>query len=174
VNVAASDASGIARVELYANATRLAEDALAPYAFSWDTTGLQDGPATLQAKAYDAAGNAASSTTISVTVANDKTPPTVAFSSPKSGSTVTGTVAVSVSASDNTKVAKISLMIDGREVAVSNGPTLSYSWNTSGGKPGKGKGKGNQGTSGGTSSLSARAEDPAGNVGTASVTVTRQ
>jgi hypothetical protein len=83
-------------------------------------------------------------------------------------------VSVNVNAADNTKVAKLSLMIDGHEVAMSNGPTLSYSWSTSGGKPGKGKGKGTQGTSGGTSTLSARAEDPAGNVGTASVTVTRQ
>ncbi len=174
VNVAASDVSGVTRVELYANATRVAEDALAPYAFSWDTTGLPDGPATLQAKAYDGAGNVASSASVAVTVGNDKIPPIVTFSSPAPGSTVTGTVAVNVNATDNTKVVKVSLMIDGREVAVSNGPSLSYSWNTGSGKPGKGKGKGNQGTSGGTSSLTARAEDPAGNVGTASVTVTRQ
>jgi hypothetical protein len=174
VNVAASDASGVTRTELYANGVRLAEDALAPYAFSWDTTGLQDGPATVQAKAYDAAGNVASSASVSVTVGNDKIPPVVAFSSPVPGSTVTGTVAVSVNATDNTKVVKLSLMIDGREVAVSNGPTLSYSWNTGSEKPGKGKGKGNQSSSGGTSSLTARAEDLAGNTGTASLSVTRQ
>jgi hypothetical protein len=173
VNVAASDASGVTRTELYANGVRLAEDALAPYAFSWDTTGLPDGPATLQAKAFDVAGNVASSASVSVAVANDKIAPIVAFSSPKSGTTVTGTVAVNVNATDNTRVAKLSLMIDGREVATSNGGTLSYSWNI-GGKSGKGKGKGNQSSSGGTSSLTARAEDPAGNVGTASVTVTRQ
>jgi hypothetical protein len=178
VNVAASDTSGVTRVELYANAAKLAEDQLAPYAFSWDTSGLPDGPATLTARAHDGAGNVATSASVSVTVANDKTPPVVAFSSPVSGTTVTGTVAVNVSASDNTRVAKITLLIDGRESAVSYGPTLSFSWNTGGGKPPKGKGKGNQSTSGstsgGTSSLTARAEDAAGNSGSASVTVTRQ
>ncbi|MGH2362590.1 MAG: Ig-like domain-containing protein, partial [bacterium] len=174
VNVAASDASGVTRTELYANGVRLAEDALAPHAFSWDTSGLPDGPATLQAKAYDAAGNVASSASVSVTVANDKIPPVVTFSSPAPGSTVTGTVSVNVNATDNTRVAKLSLMIDGREVAVSNGGALSYAWDTGGGKPGTGKGKGNQSSSGGTTSLTARAEDPAGNVGAASVTVTTQ
>jgi subtilisin family serine protease len=174
VNVGASDAGGVSRTELYANGVRLAEDALAPYAFSWDTTGLADGPATLQAKAFDAAGNVGTSASVSVTVANDKLPPVVRFSSPAAGSTVTGTVSVNVNATDNTRVVRLSLMIDGQEVAVSNGASLSYSWNTGGGKPGKGKGKGNQSSSGGTSSLTARAEDPTGNVGTASVTVTRQ
>ena len=38
--------------------------------------------------------------------------------------------AVSASATDNKSVAKISLTINGKEVAIANGSSLSYSWNT--------------------------------------------
>ena len=38
--------------------------------------------------------------------------------------------AVSASATDNKSVAKISLTINGKEVAIAYGSSLSYSWNT--------------------------------------------
>jgi hypothetical protein len=83
---------------------------------------------------------------------------------------VTGTVTVSATATDNKKVAKVTLLIDGREVAVSYGSSVSYSWNTTGTK-GNGRKKTSSGT---TSTVTSRAEDPAGNVGTASISVRKQ
>ena len=103
-------------------------------------------------------------------MANDTTPPTTTITNPASGATVTGTVTVSATATDNKKVAKVTLLIDGREVAVSYGNSVSYSWNTSGTK-GNGRKKTSTST---TSTITSRAEDPAGNIGTASISVRKQ
>ena len=70
VDVAASDDVGVVKVDLYVDGVYFVSDTASPYSFAWDTTTLVDGWHTLQATAADAAGNAASSTTISVTVAN--------------------------------------------------------------------------------------------------------
>jgi len=172
VDVAASDNVAVARVELLVNGTVVATDSNAPYAFAWDSAGAADGEATLVARAVDTSNNAASSAGVKVTVGNDTTAPLVQIVSPPDGARVTGTVTVTVSASDDNKVAKITLVIDGKEVATSYGSSLAYAWNTGGGG-GKGAGKGKKATSGGTSTLTARASDPAGNIGTATATVTR-
>lgn len=167
VDVSASDDTGVTRVELYANNALVASDTTSPYGFTVDASQYADGQLTLVAKAYDAANNAGESAPVTLSVANDSVPPTVMILSPSNGSTVSGTVTVSVSALDNVKVAKVSLSIDGSEVAVSYGSSLKYSWSVPAAK-GKGRGK-----SGAPSSLTARATDGAGNVATASITVTR-
>jgi subtilisin family serine protease len=171
VDVAATDNVGVTKVDLYVNNTLFVTDTISPFGFSWDTTRLPDGPAMLMAKAYDAAGNVASSSSVSVMVANDTQPPTVVITNPANGSTVTGTVNVNVTGQDNVQVAKITLSIDGKQVAMVNGSSLSYSWNTgsTGGKWWK-RGR----TTGGTSTLAAQAVDPAGNVATTTVTVKKQ
>ncbi len=176
VNVSASDNVGVVRAELYANNTLVSTDTAAPYAFTWDTTPLPDGAATLQARAYDAAGNYASSSSISVTVANDTIAPKVTISSPISGAVVSGSVAIGVSATDNKKVSQISLLIDGKQVALSYGSTLSYTWSVSTTTTSRGKSKKQQTAiqSGTSHTITATAMDPAGNKGTASVTVTVQ
>jgi hypothetical protein len=165
VDVTASDNVAVARTEVYVNGTLHTTDTQAPYGITLDTSKYPDGALNLQARAYDAAGNSASSSTVSLTVANDTVPPTVSITNPASGSTVSGTVSINVAASDNQKVAKISLTIDGKEVALSYGSTLSYSWTVP--KP-KGATK-----KAGSSTITARAEDPAGNSATASVTVNK-
>ena len=70
VNVSATDSIGVTKVELYAQGALVATDLTTPYGFSWDTTKLANGPASLIAKAYDAAGNVATSSNLAVTVAN--------------------------------------------------------------------------------------------------------
>jgi len=70
VDVTATDNVAVARVELYVNGSRIATDTLAPYGFTFDSTKYSDGQVTLQARAYDAAGNTASSSTVAVTVNN--------------------------------------------------------------------------------------------------------
>lgn len=60
VNVAASDASGVTRVDLLANGTVIATTAgntTGTYTFSWNTSKLARGNYTLQAVAYDTPGN---------------------------------------------------------------------------------------------------------------------
>jgi len=126
VSVSATDNVGVARVDLLVNGTVYASDTTAPFGFSWDTSTLPDGSATLQAKAYDAAGNLGTSSSVSVTVANNTVPPTVTIGNPVSGAVVSGSVSISVSATDPDKVSQISLTIDGKQVALSYGSTLSY------------------------------------------------
>ncbi len=167
VDVTAADNIGVARVELYANNVLKATDTIAPYGFTLDAAQYTDGPVNLQARAYDAAGNSASSSTVTVTVANDTTPPKVTITNPAYGSVVSGTVSINVAATDNQRVAKIVLSIDGQQVAVSYGASLSYNWTvTSTRKAGKRHSS--------TSTIVARAEDPAGNAATATATVTKQ
>lgn len=169
IDVAANDASGVSRVELYVNGTLLATDTLSPFGFSWDTTTAKDGTVNLVAKAYDAAGNMGTSSQVAVTVGNDTIPPVAKILSPTAGSAVNGTVSISASATDNQKVAKMSLQIDGREVAVTYGSSLSYAWST--GSQTRHKLNSRKTAS---STITVIAEDPSGNKGTASQTVVRQ
>jgi len=168
VDVTAADNVGVARVELYANNVLKGTDTIAPYGFTLDTAQYTDGPVNLQARAYDAAGNSATSSAVAVTVANDTTPPKVTITNPAYGSVVSGTVFINVAATDNQRVAKIVLSIDGQQVAVSYGASLSYNWTVTTTR------KGGRKQSSTTSTIVARAEDPAGNVATATATVTKQ
>ena len=173
VSVSATDNVGVTRTELYVNNSLYASDLVAPYTFSLDTNALPDGSATLLAKAFDAAGNA-SSATVTVKIVNDTTAPTVLLQSPTNGSTVTGVVTVSATATDNKKVAKIALSIDGNQVSVAYGSSLSYSWDTA---P-KVKGGGRKSTQTSSSpvphGLTVTATDEAGNTAQQSLTVYSQ
>ena len=136
VDVSASDNVGVTKVELRVNGTTVASDANTPFGFSWDSTSVANGAASLVAYAFDGAGNVAASAPVSVNVANgaigtDTTPPVVAITSP-SGGTVKGTVSVTTRASDNAGAAGItqSLYIDGVLKASASGATLKFGWNT--------------------------------------------
>ena len=177
VNVSATDNVGVTRVDLLVNGTLYVTDTTAPYAFSWDTSALPDGPNTLQATAYDAAGNQGNSSKITLTVANDTIAPKVTIISPVGGAAVSGNVAISVSATDNNKVAQISLLIDGKQVALSYGSQLSYAWSATTATAGSSRSKKRNATtiqSGTSHTITARATDPAGNTGSVSVTITGQ
>ena len=98
---------------------------------SWTTNpiALQLGSNTVTVTARDAAGNTGTAN-LTVTL-SDTTPPTVALTAPTAGSTVTSTVAVSGSASDNVGVAGVQFRLDGvnlgAEVAT---PPYTVTWNT--------------------------------------------
>jgi subtilisin family serine protease len=65
IGVAASDNVGVARVEIYVDGKRVATDSAAPYAFSINVKSYAPGWHTVQARAFDAAGNSASSASAS-------------------------------------------------------------------------------------------------------------
>ncbi len=132
VTANASDNIGVTRVDLYVNGAFYSSDTQSPYAFSWDTTPLGNANATLAAHAYDAAGNKGVSSGVSVKVQNftDVTPPIVSISNPAAGAKVTGVIAVTASATDDTGVQGIDLYIDGKKVSSATGANLSYNWNT--------------------------------------------
>lgn len=71
VTAAASDDVAVTRVELFANGRFIGSDDAAPYEFTWDSRREPNGSATLFARAYDKAGNAADSEAVAVTVENE-------------------------------------------------------------------------------------------------------
>ncbi len=167
VNVAASDNIGVTRVDLLVNGAPLASDTTSPYGFSWDSTKVADGTATLVARAYDAAGNSSNSTAVSITVANtviatvaDTTLPTVTINNPANGSKVAGVTTITASSTDNVGVRSLSLSVDGVVVASGNVSSTSYKWNT-------------RKASGGTHTIGATATDLAGNKATKTIQVTK-
>src|SRR3989454_1279721 len=92
VSASASDNVGVAGVQFSLDGVNLgAEDTVAPYSASWNTTLATSGTHSLTAVARDAAGNTASSAAVSVTV--DNTPPLIstvsASSISSSGATIT-------------------------------------------------------------------------------------
>src|SRR5207244_4194616 len=92
----------------------------------------------------------------------DTTPPTVSITSPASGATVSATITVSATASDNVGVAGVQFKLDGANLGAEDTTASPYStsWNTTA-------------ASNGSHTLTAVARDAAGNQKTsAAVTVT--
>ena len=156
----ATDNSGtVASVQFLVDDVPLgAPDTAAPFAASWTTSSSANGPHVLKARATDAAGNAATSAPVSVTV--DNAPPSVSVDSP-SGGTVSGTITVTGSASDANGIANVQFRLDGANLGAADTTSpYSVSWATAS-------------ASNGTHTLTAVATDAAGNQATsASVTVT--
>jgi uncharacterized membrane protein len=74
VTATASDNVGVTKMELYIDGVLTTSNMNATsLSYSWATTGVANGSHTLQSKAYDAAGNVGSSSTITVTVSNSGT-----------------------------------------------------------------------------------------------------
>ena len=134
IDISAIDDVCVTKVECYMNGVLAGTNATAPASFSWDTTAYTNGSYTLQARAYDAAGNMGSSGFITVTVLNvtpDVTPPTVQITSPVNGASVAGkTMHVDVTASDNVGVTRVDLLVDGKFYATSSSASPVFTWRT--------------------------------------------
>src|SRR5207245_435575 len=114
VTASASDNIGVVGVQFKLDGAALgAEDTTSPYSVSWNTVGAANGSHTLTAVARDAAGNVTTSAAVTVTVSNDTTPPSVSITSPVGGASVSGTVTVTATASDNVGVAGVQFKLDG-------------------------------------------------------------
>ncbi|MDP2875274.1 MAG: Ig-like domain-containing protein, partial [Holophaga sp.] len=69
-NATATDLVGVTKVEFYVDGALKGTDTTSPYSMTFDSTTLADGNHTLVAKAYDAAGNVGTSTSVGFTVSN--------------------------------------------------------------------------------------------------------
>ncbi len=70
VTASASDNVGVTKVEFLLDGVLQSTDTTVPYAWSWNTATATNGAHTLAAKAYDAANNIGTSSTVNVTVSN--------------------------------------------------------------------------------------------------------
>jgi hypothetical protein len=155
VNVTAyDDLTDLARVEVYSDSgVLLGSMTVPPYSVAWNTAGAAYGPHTLYAKAYDQAGNVATSATVPVTVP-DLTPPSVSITAPSYNQSVTGSaVAITASATDAGGIARVDFFGDGALLGSDTTAPYSITWDTTAVLPG-------------AHTLLAKAYDQAGNVGT--------
>jgi len=155
LTASSTDNVGVTKVEFYVNGALQATDTAVPYVYSWNTSSLAAGPYTLMAKAYDAAGNIGQSSNVVVTVVKDTIAPVVSLSAPGNNSTVSGNVAITVSAHDNIGVSSIEYFLNGILLSASNVAPYTFNWNTTS-------------VANGSYILTGRAYDNAGNMGQSS------
>ena len=157
VAINASDNNAVSSVTVSLDGSMLTSFAVAPYVFSWNTLGVTDGTHVLSTTARDAAGNSSTST-VSITVRNtiDTTAPSISVTSPSDGAQVSGTVTVSVNATDNIGIARVELYVDNVLQASSTSAPFDTRWNTKKAKAGP-------------HSIQCKGYDKAGNVGSSQI-----
>lgn len=103
-----------------------------PTATAYPDAGLAPGTYYYRVTAEDAAGNAsAPSNEAAGTAIADTQAPTVAITAPAGGATVTGTITISATASDDQAVAGVRFRVDGADVGTEDTTApYSYSWDT--------------------------------------------
>ena len=167
IRATATDNVGVVKVEFYIDGQKVGEDTSSPYEYSWNTDNLQyNSTHTIQAKAYDNAGNVGESPQITVTI-GDTQAPLVTINSP--GSTVPGSAIVQIQAqavdrNKKTKVPtgiqKVEFYVDGTKIGEDTTSPYQYNWDTSGLKHNT------------THTITVKAYDNANNIGEASTTTT--
>jgi len=136
ITAAASDASGVERVEYYINGTLFSTETVPPYSHGhWFTV---QGNQTIQAIAYDHGGNTSSdSVTFYVTESgapcdNDNQPPTGTYTNPTNNAVIpAGPITLTANVTDNVNVLGVSFTVDGNapESNVDLAPPWEYTWN---------------------------------------------
>ena len=164
VTGSATDNVGVTNVQFFVDGVLQSSSTAASYSFSWNTAAFTNASHTVTVEAFDPAGNLGKAS-VTVTVSNapvvDTTPPTVTITSPANGSTLVTNTKISVSATDNISVSQVSIYIDGVLKYTGTSAPYTYTWNTK--KVAKG-----------THTITAKAWDAAGNVGSATpVSVTK-
>jgi hypothetical protein len=164
---AATDNVGVAKYDVYRSTTAgftpsAANRIAQPTSLTYNDTGLGAGTYYYRVTAEDAVGNVgAPSNEANATVVIDNTAPNVSVTGPAAGSTVSGTVTVTASASDNVGVVGVTFKVDNTTIG-SEDTTSPYSVSLD-----------TTGLSNGSHTLTAVARDAAGNSSTsAGVTVT--
>lgn len=134
-----TDSLAITAIRVLVDGQSVAISSLAPdptwsYQTSWNSALVSDGTHTIQAVFTDSAGNAGASPIITITTNNkgaaDTTAPSTSITSPTSGATVSGSVTVAASASDNVGVTKVELWKDSALFATDNASPYTFSWDT--------------------------------------------
>ncbi|MBI4948333.1 S8 family serine peptidase [Candidatus Berkelbacteria bacterium] len=165
VSASATDNVGVSTVIFTAGSSYIGEVSTAPYEFNWNTETIDNSTYDISAIAYDSSGNFNIGKSYRVVVKNsstsstDTTPPTISLSSPTNGSTVSGTLSISVNASDNVGIKEVYTVLDGTNLGTDTSSPYSFSYDT--------KQKPN-----GTYSLQATAIDTSGNISSTTISVT--
>jgi hypothetical protein len=134
-----TDEGGVSRVVYFVDGLRAFTDYSSPYRFVLDSTALANGAHTIEARAYDLAGNSSSaSRPASVANLKDLTLPTVDITAPLNGATVAGKVNVTATLTDDSGIVSARFYMDGdyqqyEPYDVSNPPknaTVTFEWDS--------------------------------------------
>ncbi len=158
INATASDADGtIAKVEFLRNGVLLATDTSAPYGYAW--SGVPVGTYVLTVRAYDNAGATATSTAVTIQVKANVVP-AVRITAPATNATYTApaTIAIAATATDSDgTIGAVDFHQGATKIGTDTAAPYAFTWTN---------------VPGGTYSLTARATDDKGAVGTsAAITV---
>ena len=132
IEIVATDENGIDHLDFFIDGDSVYTDDSDPYSYSWNTVTVSDDEDhIISVIGYDLAGNGAPATPITVFVDNfDNVYPTGEILSPYAGQTVSGTVTIEISASDNVGVDYIDLSIDGAFRIILDEYPYTYEWDT--------------------------------------------
>ena len=144
---ATTNDAAVASLAFYDGASQYAVAAAPPWTTTWNT--LTSGSHSLTVQVTDRKGRVATSPAVVVTA--DVTAPTVSLTAPANNATITGTVGVTATASDNTAVARVELYDGATLLATVATSPYTTTWNTATATPG-------------AHTLTARAYDTVGNV----------
>ena len=131
ITASASDNIGVQEITFYRDSgVVLGNDTLSPYSITWDSTTVPNGSHALFAKAKDLNGNETISTSITITVNNDLSAPSVFIISPLNNSTVPRgkTYTIVASATDNEGVTKVEFYINGALTCTDATASYTCSW----------------------------------------------
>ena len=126
VTADASDNVGVAGVQFTLDGSNLgAEDTSAPYGVSWDSRTATNGSHSLAAVARDAAGNRQTASTVTVTVSNDTSSPTVPTNLSAAAASSSQVNLSWSAASDNVGVTGYRVTRNGTMIGTATGTTYS-------------------------------------------------
>jgi len=132
IQVTASSAIGISKVEFYINGVKVGEDTTNAYEHSWDTTLETDGTYTLKAIACNTQDTTQETDEISVVVNNSGDAlPTVSLTNPADGDTIRLAATIQADASDVVGMDRVEFYVDDVKVgedADNTDSTYEYSW----------------------------------------------
>jgi RHS repeat-associated protein len=155
IQIDAQDDVAVTRLEVTVDGNSLTVPAKPPYQITWDTLAYNDGDHNIAAAAWDAAGN---QTDANILLTVDNAVPDVDITLPAEGVTVSGSLQVQASASDNTGLENVELLVNGSSQGVIQNAPFEWTIDTAA-------------LADGVTSLSVIATDTAGNSATAEITV---
>ena len=153
----ATDNIAISKVEFYRGSTLIGTQTSGPnsdFNLSWDTTGVATGTYSLTAKAYDTAGNTATSSAVNITLTApvDVIAPTVSITNSGGYYASFQRITLKATANDNVGISKVQFLIDGNVICNDSSSPYTCSWSVPFTK--------------GSFIITAKAYDAAGNTGT--------
>jgi hypothetical protein len=130
VSATASDPENrLARIEFYANSTRIGSISAAPYTVNWSA--VPTGTYSLTAVAFDADGESATSPPVTIDVGSPNQPPMITLTSPASGSTFSALAPVSLAANASDpegRLTKVEFYVGSLLVATDTSAPFTASW----------------------------------------------